>query len=249
MNRDLLALPPSPAELRIRYGDDPNHFFDVWKPPRPRAVAMVIHGGFWRAKYDLLHTSHFCAALGKSGIAVANLEYRRVGNPGGGWPGSYNDVRVGFNAVKKYFGEANKFLVFGHSAGGHLALRLAIDESDLHGVIALAPVSVLRTGYELNLSNGAVAEFLGGSPEELPEIYEEACPSRHPAKVQRILLHGSTDEDVPIAMSREFESLRQNDPGTVWFMKLDECEHMDLVDPESRAWPIIHMDAESLLDA
>jgi hypothetical protein len=66
--------------------------------------------------------------------------------------------------------------------------------------------------------------------------------------VQRILLHGANDEIVPLSMSREFDIARQQDPGTVWFMKLDDCDHFDLIDPESRAWPIVHMDAESLLD-
>lgn len=248
MNRDLFELPPSPAELRIRYGEDINQFFDVWKPPRARAVLMMIHGGYWRAKYDLLHTSHFCSAMAKSGLAVANLEYRRVGNRDGGWPGTYDDVLDGFAAVQRYFGADKKYLVIGHSAGGQLALRLAVDAKNLKGVMALAPVAVLRTAFELQLSNDAVVEFLGGVPADIPEIYDDACPSKHAAKVQRILLHGTADEDVPIVLSQEFEAARQNDPGTVWFMKLDECDHFDLIDPESRAWPIIHMDVESLLE-
>ncbi|ABF39684.1 putative lipase/esterase [Candidatus Koribacter versatilis Ellin345] len=248
MTRDLLSIPPVPADRRVLYGDDPNQFFDLYLPDAPHAVAMVIHGGFWRAKYDLLHVSHMCSVLAKSGVAVASLEYRRVGNSGGGWPGSYNDVRAGFAAIRKHFGENLKYVAIGHSAGGHLALRLAVDEPTLSGVAALAPVAVLKTAYEMNLSNGAVEEFLGGSPAEIPGIYASACPSQHPSTVQRILLHGDLDTDVPIAISKEFEAARQNDSGTVWFMKLEETEHMDLIDPESRAWPIVHMDIESLID-
>jgi len=248
MTRDLLSIPPVPASRRVAYGEDPNQFFDLYLPEAHHAVALVIHGGFWRAKYDLLHTSHMCAVLAKSGIAVANLEYRRVGNEGGGWPGSYKDVRAGFGSLRVHFGETVKYLAIGHSAGGHLALRLAADEAGLTGVVALAPVAVLKTAFEMNLSNGAVAEFLGGSPVDVPDAYAAACPSLHPSSVQRILLHGVNDADVPIAMSKEFETARQNDSGTVWFMKLDETEHMDLIDPESRAWPIVHMDIESLID-
>jgi acetyl esterase/lipase len=247
MTRDILSLPPQPAHLRIRYGSDPSHFFDVWTNPAPRAVAMVIHGGFWRAKYDLLHTSHLCAALARSGFAVANLEYRRVGN-GGGWPQTYEDVRVGFAAVQRHFSRSSKFLVLGHSAGGHLALRLAIDAPELVGVVALAPVAVLRTAYDLNLSEGAVENFLGGVPDSCPAVFDDACPSRHSSTVQRILLHGTNDEFVPLSISRDFEEARQHDPGTVWFMKIDEADHFDLIDPESRAWPIIHMDTESLVE-
>ncbi len=248
MTRDLLTIPPIPGNRRVAYGNDQNQFFDLFLPIVPQAVAMMIHGGFWRAKYDLLHASHLCAALAKSGIAVANLEYRRVGNAGGGWPGSYQDVREGFARLRKYFGDGMKYVAVGHSAGGHLALRLATDETHLAGVVALAPVAVLKTAYEMKLSNHAVAEFLGGTPEEIPEIYAAACPSLHPSTVQRILLHGANDTDVPITISKEFEEARQNDAGTVWFMKLEETEHMDLIDPESRAWPIVHMDIESLIE-
>jgi acetyl esterase/lipase len=246
MSEDILSLAPQPADRRVAYGDDPSQFFDLWAPGGASAIAIIIHGGFWRAQYDLLHTSHMAAAFARSGLAVANLEYRRVGD-GGGWPASYEDVRAGLAAVRRELALA-KIIVVGHSAGGHLALRLATDEPQLSGVIALAPVSVLRTAFDLNLSNGAVAEFLGGTPEEIPEVYEAACPSRHASSVQRILLHGSHDDVVPLSMSREFDIARQQDPGTVWFMKLDECDHYDLIDPESRAWPIVHMDAESLLE-
>ena len=246
MSEEILSLAPQPADRRVAYGDDPSQFFDLWSPAGASAIAVVIHGGFWRAQYDLLHTSHMAAALARSGLAVANLEYRRVGD-GGGWPASYEDVRAGVAAVRRELG-LEKIIAVGHSAGGHLALRLAADEPQLSGVIALAPVSVLRTAFDLNLSNGAVAEFLGGTPEERPDVYEAACPSRHVSSVQRILLHGSHDDVVPLSMSREFDIARQQDPGTVWFMKLDECDHYDLIDPESRAWPIVHMDAESLLE-
>lgn len=249
MMRDILSLPPCPADRRMHYGRDANQFLDLWIPdPAARGVAMVIHGGFWREAYDLRHVSHICAALAKSGTAAASIEYRRVGNPGGGWPGTYADVRAAFDAVKAHFGPQRKFVAIGHSAGGHLALRLAVDVPELSGVIALAPVSILRKGFELNLSNGAVAEFLGGTPDSIPQIYDNACPSLHPSSVQRILLHGTNDEDVPISMSKEFEIARQGDAGTVWFMKLDEVNHFDLIDPESRAWPIVHMDVDSLLE-
>jgi dipeptidyl aminopeptidase/acylaminoacyl peptidase len=248
MSRDLLSLPPEPADRRIAYGDDPNQFFDLWTPPEPRAVAMIIHGGYWRTKYDLTHVSHMCSVLARNGIAVASLEYRRVGNSGGGWPGTYEDVRAGFAAVQKHFSGEKKFLVLGHSSGGHLALRLAVDVPNITGVIALAPVAVLQTAYDLKLSNGAVVDFLGGTPETVPQIYEDACPARHPSSVQRILIHGPNDEDVPIALSKEFCELREHDTGAVWFMKLDDADHFDLIDPESRAWPMVHMNIDGLLD-
>lgn len=248
MTRDLFSIPPVAANHRIAYGDDSNQFLDLYLPAVPRAIAMTIHGGFWRAKYDLLHASHMCAALSKSGIAVANLEYRRVGNAGGGWPGSYEDVRAGYSALCNHFGAGLKYVIVGHSAGGHLALRLAVDEPDLAGVVALAPVAVLQTAFDLNLSRGAVVEFLGGTPVDIPDMYAAACPSRHTSIVRRILLHGERDTDVPISISKEFEVARWGDSVTVRFLELDETGHMDLIDPESRAWSIVQMNIESLID-
>src|SRR4051812_21307607 len=84
--RDITEIPPIQADGRIAYGKDGNQFFDVWRPKGnpARGAAVVIHGRFWRARYDLLHASHMSSALARGGVATASLEYRRVGNPGGG---------------------------------------------------------------------------------------------------------------------------------------------------------------------
>ena len=92
---DILTLPPPPADARLSYGTDPNQFGDLRLPKTkgPSPIVMNIHGGYWRAKYDLAHAGHLCAALTAKGVATWNIEYRRVGNPGGGWPGTFEDVR------------------------------------------------------------------------------------------------------------------------------------------------------------
>ena len=84
---------------------------------------------------------------------------------------------AGVKAASERLGRAP--VVIGHSAGGHLALRLASEPVPLKAVVALAPVADLRLAYELNLSNGAVVEFLGGTPEAMPGRYDEACASSH----------------------------------------------------------------------
>jgi len=78
---DILTLAPPPADSRVAYGSDPNQFADLRIPKAkgPHPTIINIHGGFWRAKYNLDHTGHLCAALTSKGIATANLEYRRVG--------------------------------------------------------------------------------------------------------------------------------------------------------------------------
>ena len=219
---------------RIPYGRDASQFFELWHPEHPVAgFAVFVHGGFWRTKYDLSHANPFCGALAARGIITANLEYRRVGEPGGGWPGTFEDVVVGLKAASEHLGRAP--VVVGHSAGGHLALRLASEPVPLKALIALAPVADLRLAYELNLSNGAVVEFLGGTPEAVPSRYDEACASLHAVSARRFIVHGTKDEDVPIGVTRAFMGARQNDPQRPMLLEIPEAGHMDLIDPQSPA--------------
>src|SRR5579864_3163097 len=135
---DILTLAPPPADARVAYGSDGNQFLDLRLPSAktasagPRPLVVNIHGGFWRARYDLDHAGHLCAALTAKGLATANLEYRRVGNAGGGWPGTFEDIRSAYqfliqNAQKHNF-DPQKIVMMGHSAGGQLALCLAAHE-------------------------------------------------------------------------------------------------------------------------
>ena len=93
--------------MRLRYGSDPLQFGELRLPPGagPHAVAIVIHGGFWRAAYDLEHITTVCEALTRAGVATWNLEYRRIGNPGGGWPGTLLDVAQGADHLRNLAGE------------------------------------------------------------------------------------------------------------------------------------------------
>src|SRR5262245_43877582 len=125
-------LPSSPADHRIQYGSGPFQFGDLRLPKTTERhpVAVVIHGGCWKAKHgdlvaDLENTSPLSAALTSIGIATWNIEYRRIDNPGGGWPGTFEDVA---NAVdylrviaKSFPLDLNRTVIIGHSAGGHLA--------------------------------------------------------------------------------------------------------------------------------
>ncbi len=95
---DILSLAPPRADARVAYGGDSNQFLDLRVPKTGKAAwaGYRIHGGYWRAKYDLGYMGHLCAALTAKGIATANLEYRRVGNAGGGWPGTFADMRAAY---------------------------------------------------------------------------------------------------------------------------------------------------------
>src|SRR5258705_5545299 len=116
---------------RLSYGSDPLQFGELQLPfgDGPHPAAIVIHGGFWRTKYDLEYIRPVCDALAKAGIASWNIEYRRIGNPGGGWPGTLDDVAAArdyFASITSQFNlNGNRAIAIVHSAGGHLALCLA----------------------------------------------------------------------------------------------------------------------------
>ncbi len=235
---------PPPADTRVAYGGDANQFGDLrlpkpGKPPFP--VLMFIHGGFWRARYDLTHAGHICAALAAAGLATWNLEYRRAGSPGGGWPGTLDDLRAGFDFIRKlaprYRLDPERIIVAGHSAGGHLALALAGHHPAVRRAASLAGVLDLQRAWELHLSNDAAAGFLGGTPRQVPEHYADADPMRLPITGQQLVVHGDADDVVPPDFSRRYAALKQSRGEDARLLMLPGAGHFDVVDPESKAWP------------
>jgi acetyl esterase/lipase len=252
---DILTLPPPPADARLPYGADPNQFADLRLPKTkgPFPVVMNIHGGFWRAKYDLAHTGHLCAALTAKGFATWNIEYRRVGNPNGGWPATFEDIRNAFRYLpqiaKQYNFDSTKILVMGHSAGGQLAFCLAAHESSLKRVVSLAGVVDMQQAYEQHLSNDAVVEFLGGKPKDVPEHYREADPMQLAIDhaTTQWLIHGAGDDVVPSSFSRQYAEQKKKAGEDVHYTEISTAGHFDLIDPHSNAWPQVESTVQHLL--
>jgi acetyl esterase/lipase len=259
MPDDVLSRPAPPYDLRVPYGSDPNQFIDLRFPAHKSKVSPVvmnIHGGYWRAKYNLDHAGHLCAALTLQRFATANIEYRRVGNDGGAWPGTFADIRSAYqfliqNAQRHHL-DPKKFVVMGHSAGGQLALCLAAHERSVTRVISLAGVVDLRQAYELHLSNDAVVEFLRGTPSAVPDHYREADPlCLSITQAQQWLIQGSADVDVPPKFSRDYVAVKQKRQGNqkedVHLLEISGADHFDLIDPQSRAWKQVHDTAERMV--
>ena len=259
MPEDILTLAPPPADARITYGPEANQFFDLRLPKgstqKPYPVVINIHGGFWRAKYNLDHAGHLCAALSAKGFATANLEYRRVGNDGGAWPGTFCDIRSAYNFIvqnaQQYHLDSEKLAVMGHSAGGQLALCLAAHEAGVRRVMSLAGVVDLQRAYQLHLSNDAVVEFLRGKPAEVPEHYHEADPMQLSiVHAQQMLLHGSTDDVVPVTFSRDYLTTKLKKTGKekeqVHLEEVSGAGHFDLIDPRSNAWTTVQKSVQAL---
>jgi len=252
VSESILDLPPPPANVRIGYGPDPLHVADLRLPkgPGPYPCVIAIHGGFWRNRYDLAHLGHLCAALTEAGIATWNIEYHRAGDPGGGWPGTFHDVtRAARHLVAiapRHRIDPDRLIVLGHSAGGQLASWLAcmaaVSESSeirgdplpLRGAVTLAGVLDLRLAFDLGLSDGAVRDFLGGAPDEVPERYAAASPAElTPLAIPHLLAHGGRDETVPPEMSTRVHAAS---PEVSTLLTFPRAGHFDLIDPRAVTW-------------
>lgn len=254
MNDDVLSRKPAPYDLRLKYGADENQFGDLRLPKSkgPHPLLMNIHGGYWRAKYDLLHASHLCAALTAAGIATFNLEYRRVGNKGGGWPGTFEDVTNGLRYIHQHAEEhgidTKRSVVMGHSAGAQLALCLAHRVPTLRGAVSLAGVLDLVKAYELHLSNNAVVEFLGGTPQQVPDHYHEASPMDVAiTHVRQVIIHGTDDDVVPPPFSSDYVAAKKKRRENARLIEIPNAGHFDVIDPQSKAWETIDQAVKKLM--
>jgi acetyl esterase/lipase len=243
-SEDILTKEPPRADLRLSYGADPSQFVDVRLPEGngPHPVVFFIHGGYWRAQYDLTHAGHLCHALKQIGIATWNVEYRRVGNPGGGWPGTLEDLGSALRALRNHSHnhgaqfDLDRLCVAGHSAGGHLAFCVAAHEPSVTRAVSLAGVLDLRRGFDLHLSNDAVKEFLGGSPSDLPEHYRKASPAEQTIGAVQKLFHGTADDSVPYEISQSYAERKKKAGEDVELITLPGTGHFEIVDPGSNVW-------------
>ena len=216
----------------------------------------MIHGGFWRSAYNLDHMGQLCSDLTRRGIVTCNLEYRRVGDAGGGWPGTFQDVENGVEHVLKTLAsndrtDTSRCTVLGFSAGGHLALWLAcrhrvLEDSALYSgpkarvdsTISLAGVSDLRAAWKEKLGDGVVKELIGGTPETHPGRYDAGSPIELlPSGAKQALIHGTLDDTVPFSQSDNFFRRAEQLGDPVNLVRLEGTGHFELIDPKSRIWP------------
>jgi acetyl esterase/lipase len=163
------------------------------------------------AEYGIGHVGALEAALADQGYAVWSLEYRRVGDPGGGWPGTFSDAGSGADHLRilaeEFPLDLERVVVAGHSAGGQLALWLAARPTlplrspvhrsnplEVHGVLGLAPAADLEGLHRAGTCGNAVDRLMGGSPDALPERYDQGSPMRlSPLSVPEVVVIGEHD--------------------------------------------------------
>ncbi|HEU5419556.1 MAG TPA: alpha/beta hydrolase [Streptosporangiaceae bacterium] len=225
-------------------------------------LVIFLHGGFWRSAYDRTHVGPLSEALAAAGFAVCAPEYRRTGQPGGGWPGTFDDVAAAVDALPEIaaqasggVADASRVVLAGHSAGGHLALWAASRDRlsasapwrarppsrpAVAGVVSLAGVCDLAACYRLGLDGDAAGDLMGGGPERFPDRYRAADPmSLVPAAAPAWLVHGTVDNRVPDSQSREYTDRAAAAGGQVHVEVLPGCGHFELIDPLSAVWPAV----------
>jgi acetyl esterase/lipase len=241
-----------PPGMRIAYGPGPDQFGDLRIPtgPGPHPVVVVVHGGWWRSVVDLTYAGHMAEALTADGYATWNIEYRRIGQPGGGFPGTLEDVIAAVDALRSlatgYDLDLNRIVVTGHSAGGHIAAWLAARASRpelggfdpiprLAGAVPVAGVLDLDRTSELRVSRDGIVpvhELLGGAFDAVPERYALASPSRLlPVGIPVVVLHGDADESVPLELSQRYVERARAAGDPVRLIVLDGVDHLEPFDP------------------
>jgi acetyl esterase/lipase len=245
---------------RYPYGPHPAQYGELWLPGRTAATTVVIvHGGFWRARYDLSLGRPLAADLVQRGYAVWNLEYRRVG-AGGGWPATFEDIAAGIDLLADLPVSTSRVAAIGHSAGGHLAAwaagrgRLApgvpgaAPRVALTAVVAQAGVLALADCAREGTGGTAALELMGGGPGEVPEQYRLADPmAALPLAAPVLCVHSRADGNVPFRYSERYVQAARGAGGTAY---LDETsgDHFTLIDPGSPDWQAVTSALPGLLD-
>ena len=257
----LSELPNPKPTARIPYGDDPLQFGDLRLPPGagPHPVVVVIHGGCWRAQVNIDHIGAFSDALTKAGVATWAVEYRRVGNPGGGWPGTFQDIAAAVDHLRNVANEhpidLERVVAVGHSAGGHLVLWLGArgkiadttlrgdDPLPLKGVVSLAGVDDLRRALDEGVCDDMAAELIGGRPDDVPERYAQGSPiellATGPTGVPQHLINGARDPIVPEAFGHAYQAAAERVGEPVELTVLPDAGHFELIVPTTNAWPSV----------
>jgi acetyl esterase/lipase len=234
------------------YGPGPSQYGELWRPASGPAAGtvVIIHGGFWRARYDLSLGRPLAADLAARGYAAWNLEYRRPG-AGGGWPMTFEDVAAGIDLLASLPADSARTVAVGHSAGGHLAawaaarsrlpagapgsapkvaLRAAVSQA---GVLALADCARDGTG------GTAAADLMGGGPASVPERYRLADPlGLVPAGAPVLCLHSRADDEVPFRYSERYVAAALEAGGDA-LLHETRGDHYTHIDPATQDWAAV----------
>lgn len=270
--QDLQMVPSSPPDHRVAYGADSSQYGELRVPSGrgPHPVAILIHGGCFKAAYaSTRDLAPMGDALKADGIATWNIEYRRLGEAGGGWPGTYLDVGRALDHLRRLAGQHNldlgRVVVVGHSAGGHLAMWSAArsrlptasalyvaNPLPVRGVVDLAgPVDMTANiaGYEALCRDTVITSLFGGTPAAMPERYAEASAiSLLPLRIPQVFIWGEHEDFVPRPLVEAYTqaAARAGDP--VRLVVIPAVGHFEIASPRASTWRQVQSVIRSLLD-
>jgi len=271
------ALPSVAPDHRIRYGPDTEQFGELRLPHGMSGrvpVAVVLHGGCWKATHgdlvaDVQNTAPLASALTELGMATWNLEYRRIDQPGGGWPGTFEDVAHGVDLLRtlarSYPLDLTRVVIVGHSAGGHLGTWVAArkrlprqsrffseDPLPIRGVVNLAGPADLESLWPMEqqaCGEPVVTRLLGGSPAEVPERYAEASPANLlPLDVRQVLITGAHDRVVLPVLAQRYEERARAAGDDVTTIVVADAAHFEVIAPGSTAWMMVKTTVASMIE-
>jgi acetyl esterase/lipase len=265
------ALPTKAADERIPYGKEVDQFGELRVPagPGPHPVVILIHGGCWRADFSNLHEmGPIGDALKAKGVATWNIEYRRLGQSGAGWPGTYLDVGKGIDHLRSIAAsrklDLKRVIVIGHSGGGHLAIWAAArghvpsgsaiyvtDPLPLRGVIDLAGPADMAAVLPFQMRCGGrpvVEEMLGGTPTEVPQRYSDTSAiSKLPLGVAQTLVWGRRDENAPISMGESYVEAARRSNEKVNLITFADLGHFEIATTIGPSWPVVEKEIRRML--
>ncbi len=256
--RDVEALQPPVPPQKIAYGSEPLQFGELRVPPGtgPFPLLMLVHGGCWLSDFDYVHARPLAEAITRAGYATWTIEYRRLGDAGGGWPNTFLDVGLALDHLRTLAAQQpldlQRVIVAGHSAGGQLALWLASRArlptgSALHvanplavtGVIGLAPITDLAT-YRIGPADSchaSVDHLLDGGPDTRAERYAQTSPlQRLPLGVPQSLIQGAGDPIVSAAATHRYAEAAKAAGDRVSLHVIDCAGHFEPIVPGASTW-------------
>jgi acetyl esterase/lipase len=269
---DLDALPSHAPDQRIAYGADSSQYGELRVPAGrgPHPVVILVHGGCFKAAYA---TSRYFGAMADTlkseGVATWNVEYRRLGQPGGGWPGTYLDIGKAVDHLRtiapKYNLDLNHVVIVGHSAGGHLAMWAAArprvpaasplhvaDPLRVRGVVDLAgPVDMTANiaGYQALCRDTVITSLLGGTPATVPERYAQASAiNLLPLGIPQVLVMGTHEDFVPLPLAKTYLRAAARAGDSVRLVVIAGAGHFEIASPRTTSWPRVESSIHALLD-
>ncbi|MGK5026004.1 alpha/beta hydrolase [Janthinobacterium sp. RB2R34] len=259
---DYLALNGPQATAQIAYGPAPSQYAQLFRPsgPGPFPVVVLVHGGCWTVQFGgIKQMRNVANALSSQGIAVWNVEYRRVDEEGGGYPGTYQDMHAALDSLQshasQYQLDTSRILAMGHSAGGQLvqwiAGRSKLPKTSplyrekylpVNNIVSLGGLADLRHEETLIKSSCErdIRQLAGSASVERPDIYSDTnAADLMPNGTRTVLITGELDTISPPRVAHDYaaKAVKAGDHAEV--LILPGASHYDEIAATSPAWKMI----------